>query len=80
MGSPFDGEAAISPGADYARHGCARKVHRQDASSWMLVMIALLTVVAMLTFAAIKQKDSHDKRILLAPGSVAILCSAKRCG
>lgn len=26
MGSPFDGEAAISPGAGYARHGCARKM------------------------------------------------------
>jgi hypothetical protein len=66
MGSPFHGEAAISPRADYARQSCVRKVYRQDASLRLLVMIALLTVVAMLTFAANQQKDSHDKRFLLA--------------
>jgi hypothetical protein len=43
-------------------------------------MTALLTVAAMLTVVAIRQKDSHDKRFLLSRCSVAIICSAKRCG
>lgn len=50
MGSPFDGEAAISPRSGYARHGLARKMHRL----WLLAMIALLTNAAMLTLVAIR--------------------------
>ena len=62
MGSPFDGEAAISPQSGYARHGRMRKMHRLACSA----MTALLTVAAMLTVVAIRQKDSHDKRFLLS--------------
>jgi hypothetical protein len=43
----------------------------QDASPCLPAITALLTV------AAIRQKDSHDKRILLARRPVAIICSAK---
>jgi len=51
----------------------------QDASPGLLATTALLTLAAMLTVVAIKQKESRDKRFLLARCSVAIICSAKRC-
>jgi hypothetical protein len=38
----------------------------QDASSGAPALTALLTVAAMLTVVAIRQKDSHDKRFLLS--------------
>lgn len=48
MGSPFDGEAAISPGGRLCPAWmCAHKMQRHACS--------LLTVAAI-------QKDSHDKR------------------
>ncbi|WP_256473368.1 hypothetical protein [Bradyrhizobium sp. 170] len=43
-------------------------------------MTALLTIAAMLTVVAIRQKDSHDKGFLLSRRPIVIICSAKRCG
>ena len=75
MGSPFHGEAAISPRSGYARRGLACKMHRL-----LLAMIALLTFAAMLTVVAILQKDSRDKCFSLARCSVATCLGAMGSG
>ena len=66
MGSPFHGEAAISPGVQVmSGMSLGRKMHRHG----LLAMTALLTFAAMPTLA-IKQRSSRDKRYFAR----ALLC------